>query len=224
MTVVLTQRQTVWGWRYLGFQLLFLPGLLTLANSLLGTPLDAPGLNLVYFSINFLVTVLLFGSFLREDLRKLKPLRVLAAACAALAVYWAASYGVGLLNKWLYPDFFNINDSSIAHMADSRFWLTAVGTVLLVPAAEELLYRGVLFGTLRRRNRLAAYGVSVLIFALIHVMSYIGSYPTDLLALCLLQYVPAGLCLAWAYEMSDSIFCPILMHCVINAIGLFATR
>ena len=45
-----------------------------------------------------------------------------------------------------------------------------------------------------------------------------------LLALCLLQYLPAGLCLAVAYEKSDSILCPILMHTVINAIGVYAMR
>lgn len=224
MTLSLTQRQTVWGFRYLGFQLLFLPSLLTLANSLLGAPLDASRLNFIYFSINFLVTVLLFGSFLRENLRMLRPLRVLAVACTGLAAYWLASYGLSLLNKWLYPDFFNVNDSSVANMANSRFWLTAIDTVVLVPTAEELLYRGVLFGTLWRRNKLAAYLLSVLVFALIHVVSYIGSYPIDLLALCLLQYVPAGLCLAWAYEKSDSIFCPILMHGIINAIGLLSMR
>ena len=96
--------------------------------------------------------------------------------------------------------------------------------MFLVPTVEECLYRGLIFGTLRSRNRLAAYALSAALFSLVHVVGYIGVYPLPLLALCLLQYVPAGLCLAQAYEAADNIFAPILIHTTVNAIGMIAMR
>ena len=40
--------------------------------------------------------------------------------------------------------------------------------------------------------------------------------------LAFLQDLPAGLCLAWAYERSGSIWVPIGMHMLINAMSLAA--
>jgi len=38
------------------------------------------------------------------------------------------------------------------------------------------------------------------------------------------QYLPAGIAFAWAYEKSDTILTPILMHISINQIGIAALR
>ena len=224
MTIALNRTETVWGWRYLLFQLLFLPHLLSLAVSLTGLQLRPALLNFLYFSINFLVVILLLGRFLLANLAQTKPVKLLLTAAVALAGYWIASFGVSHLIALIYPDFFNVNDQSIAGMAGSDLPLTAIGTVVLVPITEECLYRGVFFGSLFRRSKVLAYCLSVFVFALIHVLNYFGVYPVDLLCLCLLQYIPAGIFLAWAYEKSDSILCPILMHTVINAIGIFSMR
>ena len=35
-----------------------------------------------------------------------------------------------------------------------------------------------------------------------------------------LQYLPAGLCLAWAYTKADTIFAPILIHAAVNAVSI----
>ena len=32
-------------------------------------------------------------------------------------------------------------------------------------------------------------------------------------------FFPAGIALAWAYEKADTIFAPVLMHCLINAVS-----
>ena len=89
---------------------------------------------------------------------------------------------------------------------------------------EELLYRGIFFGGLYNRNRIVAFVVSTLIFAVIHVTSYVGYYPPVTLLLCFLQYIPAGIALAWAWMKSGSIITPIVMHMIINAIGITAMR
>ena len=97
-------------------------------------------------------------------------------------------------------------------------------TVLLVPITEELLYRGIFFGGLYNRSRIGAFILSTAVFSLVHVAAYAGTVPPLTMFLCFLQYIPAGIALAWAWTRSGSILSPILMHMVINAIGIFAMR
>jgi membrane protease YdiL (CAAX protease family) len=97
-----------------------------------------------------------------------------------------------------------------------------IGTVVLVPIVEETLYRGLIFGLLPKR--ILRYAVSVGAFCAIHVMGYIGYYEPLHLLLCFMQYIPAGLVLAYAYERSGSIFAPILIHMAINGIAMLFMR
>ena len=107
-------------------------------------------------------------------------------------------------------------------MAQSNFPVIFVGTVILVPVAEEALHRGLVFGSLYHKNAAVAYLLSTVIFASVHLMGYVGVYSSLHLALAFLQYVPAGFALAWAYRRSGSIFAPMVMHAVINALGMLA--
>ena len=131
---------------------------------------------------------------------------------------------MALVTMRLMPSFFNVNDAAIGQSIRQSFWVMAVGTVLLAPVAEELLYRALLFGAVHRKSRLLAYILSILVFCGIHVVGYIGSYSPTLLAVCFLQYLPGGLVLAWAYEKSGNILTSIAIHMAINAIGTFAMR
>ena len=42
--------------------------------------------------------------------------------------------------------------------------------------------------------------------------------------MAVLEYLPAGLSLAWAYAKSDTIFAPILMHACINFVAMGGLR
>ncbi len=224
LTVKLNPSEASWGSRYLLFETLILPQLLAFGVLLLGVEISGAWFNLLYYAINFTATLWIFRRFLLESLRSAKPGRIVDNAAGLLVVYYLASFAINYCIAVAQPDFFNVNDSAIAEEAKNNFLVTALGTIFLVPFAEELLFRGVLFGMLRRKSIVLAYALSAFLFALIHVMGYVGSYPIGTLLLCLLQYVPGGLCLAAAYERSDSIFCPILMHMVINTIGILAMR
>ena len=104
------------------------------------------------------------------------------------------------------------------------YTLTAIGVVILVPLVEEVLYRGLIFRNLYRSSQTAAYLVSMAAFAAIHVLGYIGSESVTTLVLCFLQYLPAGLCLAWTYTKADNIFAPIVVHAIVNAVAIGALR
>lgn len=226
LTVSPTAKEVTWSVRYLLFSTLILPSLILYSAKLLPFSVNTPWLNSLYYCINFLAVVWIFRSFLRENVRFLKGriIRLIAVACVMLAVYFAANRLVGYCLYLLRPDFVNINDSTISQNAQNNFFITAAGTVFLVPVAEELLHRGLIFGALQGKSRLLAYVVSTFVFAFIHIAGYVGRYPADTLLLCLVQYLPAGLCLGYAYEKADSIFCPIIMHMAINTIGIAAMR
>ena len=114
----------------------------------------------------------------------------------------------------------NYNDESIAALSRGNYFLTFIGTVILVPLAEECFYRGLIFRNLYRKSPLAAYLISMLAFACIHILGYIGQYSPLELVMAVLQYLPAGLCLAWSYIRGDTILAPILIHAAVNYVTI----
>lgn len=216
----ISQQTAVAGWVYYTFELLFLPGLLLTLAGMLGVG-DAV-VNFVYYLLNFVCVLSIFREFLAGSLeqaaKRFWPF--LRAIVLGAAVCWAVNQGMSLLMERISPDFANVNDASVTAMVAEQPILMGIGTILLVPLAEECLFRGLVFSQLRPVNRAAAYAVSVLAFCAVHVVGYVGVYPTATLALCFLQYIPSGLILAWSYEHCGSIIAPVLVHTAINAIAV----
>ena len=94
--------------------------------------------------------------------------------------------------------------------------------VLMVPIAEELLFRGVLFRAVYDRSGLGAWICSVFSFAAVHVIGYIGQYDWILFSLAFAQYIPAGIALCFAYRRSGTIVAPMIMHMFINLLAFLA--
>lgn len=221
-----SRREMLPGWIYLIAELFFLPSLLSAGNRLLPRPLSDAWLNFLFFSLNFLVILLIFHRLLRAGLTVARkdPWNFLVSSAACFVLYWlcAAALNRGIL--LLDPSFSNANDGSIAAMAGKHYRLMAIGTVLLVPPVEECLYRGLIFGGLYRKNRFLAYLLSILAFCAIHVLGFLGTRPPLMLALSALQYVPAGFFLALAFQKTGTIWSPILVHAAINAAAMYSVR
>ena len=226
ITASLNQKEFLWGWLYMAAEFLILPTVLYWIASRLFPGFSDGEVNFLFYFVNFLATLLIFHKFLSRNWETAKSnlLRMGLYALLGLFIYWASSLVMAELTYYLMPDFVNINDMSIAAMSQDGYLLTAIGTVVLVPTAEECLFRGLLFRGMYGKSRWAAYAISALCFCLPHVSAYIGSYDWAVLALCFIQYLPAGLMLAWSYEKSNTIFTPILIHTIINAFGIYAMR
>ncbi len=222
----LTNQETIGGFVYLIFQLIFLPGILTWGNLQLEHPLKEAELNFVFFLINFIAILLIFHDFLGRALKQVAqhPAIFCQAVILGFVAYYACSHAVEGVIRLLVPGFSNYNDQSIAAMLSDNHFLMVVGTVILVPPVEECLYRGLIFRNLYGKSRWAAYIVSILAFAIIHILGYFGTYSPLELLMAFLQYLPAGLCLAWAYTKADTIFAPILIHAAINFVSINGLR
>lgn len=219
-----SSRETRWGFIYLAFQILLLPGILAGIN--LDLHLNTAELNFVFFFINFLAILIIFHDFLGRSAEA--ALRHPAYFCQAVVLgtvaYFACARAVEWITGALMPGFSNANDASIAAMTGSRRFLMMISTVVLVPPVEECLYRGLIFRKLYGRSRIWAYVLSMLSFAMIHILGYFGTYSPLEVCMAVLQYLPAGLCLAWAYAKADTIFAPIVIHAIVNAVGIYRLR
>ena len=218
-----SRRETYRGLCYLLFLVCFLPGFLGIVFSLLPFEPNMAQVNFVYYAINFLAVLVIFRKFLMPNLDRVAEAPLLCATTVlfGLARYFIYTGLAGYLALKLVPDFANANDAAIAEMAESDLVLMAIGTILLVPPAEECLFRGLIFRNLLKKSRPAAYLISTAAFSLIHLVGFLGVYtPIELLA-AFIQYLPAGLCLGWAYERSGTILPSILIHACVNAFGIY---
>ena len=224
LTVSTTKQETIFGWMYLAFQLIALPGILSWANETMG--LSEAELNFCFFVINFIAVLLIFNKYLSRSFAQVfhHPSYFIQAVILGFVAYYACSWGMNKLFSWIAPGYTNANDASIAALSKGNYFLMAIGTVVLVPPVEECFYRGLVFRNLYGVSRLAAYLVSIAAFAFIHIIGYIQSYTPWQLVICFLQYLPAGLCLAWSYAKSDTIFAPIVIHALVNAWGIGLLR
>ena len=211
---------------YLAAEFLVLPGALLAAAEAAGLAPSPVLLNVVFYFLNALFLCLICRNFLGACIRQLlkNPKPVFLTAGAGLMLYFLFSRGLEVLIALVFPDFQNLNNAYLADMARSQWLLLAVGVVLLVPPAEELLFRGAVFGPLFRRRPWAGYLVSMLAFSAVHVMGYLGQLSPLAVLLSLIQYLPAGFFLAWAYRRTGNLFTSILMHSFINIIGVFTMR
>ena len=221
-----TPNETVFGFIYFLLQLFIIPGLITVVGMMLPNPLSVTMINFIFFLVNFLAVVLIFHKYLMGNLRMAMeaPWHVLRHAAIGLVIYMVGNAVMGFLILIIDPEFANINDAMILDMVQENYGLMAIGTVLLVPLVEECFYRGLIFRNLYDKRPIAAYGISMVIFSLAHVLGYVGMESFRTLVLCFFQYLPAGFALAWAYRRSGSIFASVLVHMAVNQTGMLLMR
>ncbi len=221
-----SHQETLNGFGYLAFQLLLLPTILTWCNAQLSSPMNEAELNFVFYLMNFIAMLLIFHSYLEQNVSDAlrHPIYLCQAVILGLAAYFASLFAVSTLVVLLVPGYSNYNDAAIAAMAGSNSFLMLIGTVVLVPPVEECFFRGLIFRNLYSKNKWAAYAVSMLSFACLHILGYIGLYSPAEILMAVLQYLPAGIWLAWAYTKSGTIFAPIAMHAAINYLTIRTLR
>lgn len=143
------------------------------------------------------VPVILRGTNLKQSLRAAMP--AAAIACAAGLAYL---FAIQHTQVWA-----EISRAATA-AASQRAWIAALA-VVAAPLCEEFIFRGLIYGGLRRSmSAVPAMLASAAIFAVIHP-------PLSMLPVFVL-----GVCTAWAYERGKTLLAPMLVHAVYNAVML----
>ena len=111
----------------------------------------------------------------------------------------------------------SFEDSMIRLIAPEGFtWGGLIGAVVflgvITPIAEEVYFRGIVYGWLRNRWRVAvAAPASAAVFAATHFV-----YPWPMM----LMVAGLGVVFALAYELSGSLWPPIAIHATYNSLGI----
>ena len=180
-------------------------------------------MNVAWYIIGVGFTLIFLGKYLRRSFDALldRPGQSLLALVSGLATDYLLSWAFALvLLLFGMTAGSTANNDAVAELASEGANRMFAVAVLLAPMVEEPLFRGLLFGTVRRRGRLAAYAVSVLLFCFYHVWQYVLLDWRYLLQM--INYIPVSVALCYSYEKSGTIWVPIAFHMLVNAISMSA--
>ena len=123
---------------------------------------------------------------------------------------WSVSFGVAAAIGLLFVHLAGFKISGLFRMqlpADSsRLVIFFVVGVLIGPIAEEIFFRGILYGFLRRWGAPTAIVLSTMLFVLPHTSGSVVPV-TQLIG---------GILFAVAYEVEKNLLVPIIVHCLGN--------
>ena len=116
------------------------------------------------------------------------------------------------------------NDQAVDVLAQENFGGVLVISVIAAPIVEEVLFRGILFQSIRKRSRVWAYIASLAMFGLYHTWQFALLYQDPMYLLFSLQYIPITFALTWSYERSGSLWTAIFFHATNNYLAMQITQ
>ena len=190
---------------------------------LLGRDLPGNVRSMISYYLLFALTLVIFWNYLgRTTSYFLSTLwRTLGAAAVGLVAFYGLNElcyrAIGLVLEGQH----NLNDVAISAQIDDAPRSTVLIVVALAPFVEEVLFRGYVFGNIRQHSRVAAYAVSCLLFAFLHVWQFAVVNHSLTYFLLMLQYLAPGLVLSWTYDHSGTLWGSILLHAAVNALAVW---
>ncbi len=218
----MTKVELVLGWVYVFVHMFAMVFILSALNThvfpLMGFQLNSTWLNLLYYAVGFCYLLGFLFHYLRQSFADMCGSfgRTVIAVLVGFIAYIFLSNLVSFGLRFFLESLTNPNSAAVNASTKLNPNKMLVIGVLLAPVVEETLFRGVVFGSLRRKNAILGYAVSTLLFAVYHLWSYLVYDFHPSLLLYLLQYLPAGLVLGWTYDYSKTLWAPVFLHMMIN--------
>ena len=216
----LSTAEQVAGFCYLPFYVILLSMGIQWVAGLIGLTLTEVQLNLCYFVINCIMIWVIFHNFLLRSFRAIRFWELVQALILGFCLYYTGNLVFAWIMRLLDLTVVSYNDETIQALMAQSYWVMVISSVVIAPLVEETLVRGLLFGVIRRKSRIAAYFTTVVFFAAIHVWQYLMIYDFKSVLLAALQYIPAGIALGWTYEKCNTVWGPIFLHMTINAVSV----
>ena len=170
----------------------------------------------VVVQLLILLFPLLYLWYLKADFKKVLSLQMpkVLHILAALFV-WIGGFGLmcmlAVFLTKIFPESTQSMADTMAEYVRQPFWVLVL---VMAAVGEELMFRGFIFGTLKRRWRvLPAMLVTSAIFGIYH-MSLSKFFTTALL----------GFMLVYVVEKTGSIFCSMLMHFCNNLVAVVVMK
>lgn len=215
----LSRAETIAGWCYLPVYLFLLSFLLQSVFLLLDMEVSDFTLNMWYFGINLVMVLLIFNRFLRQRFFGPGFWHFLQTCVLGFVFYYAANFAVSAVLTLLGQDIHIYNNDSVNDLILENRYVMLFVTVIIAPVVEETLIRGLVFGSLRRTSRVLAYIVAVFLFSMMHVWQFFLTEDFWSVVLNLIVFIPPSVTLCWTYDRAGTIWAPITVHALINAIS-----
>lgn len=150
--------------------------------------------------------------FVREQWQPAHP------ASLPLSLLLGAGAAVTLNHVLIYSGIYDLLIDGFSDAASvlyqNQFWLELLGVGIIVPMAEEMLFRGLIYRRIRwQLDAKAAIPFSAFLFALFHMNLLQGIYAFLI-----------GLLLAFAFERTHNIWVPVLIHVGANILSVLLSE
>lgn len=178
-----------------------------------------PEANVLYYVLLFLVVFFLFHRFLREDFFGLLDWLSENLAAAGLCLLLAGA--ARILLSFLPLPVEDLIAQQYAEQFQASPFPTLALILILIPLVEETLYRGLLYGLMRRFDKKLAIVVSILFYVLSLVWRYAYEAGDPSLFLLSLLYLPLSAAATLCYEAGGSVWAATLVHGGYNGLLLF---
>lgn len=166
-----------------------------------------------------LAVPVLVAWYMKSDVRTLFSLRKLEIGKlpGSILLYlgtYCLVMGVSMVLSSFMTESTNAVSESFGTLAESPVAIMLLVTAVMPALGEEILFRGLVFGSLRHRHGMKiAIAVSAIVFGIFH-MSLVKLIPTALL----------GACFAYIVVKSGSIYVSMCLHFVNNAVSMLVLK
>lgn len=217
-----TKTEAILGWLWLMIHMFALPLLLPVLQTYVFTDLTAVQANGLYYGCSLAVVAAFGMRMLRREFDHFmdRPFHCLKGFFAAYFLWYTLSFLLTGLMMAIGWDVTTPNDQAVDQLARESFQITMVISVIAAPILEEILFRGIVFQSIRKKNRKLAYAASLLLFGLYHVWQFALAEQDITYLLHIVQYLPITFALTWCYEYTGSLWTPIFFHASNNYLAM----
>ena len=220
---LMLRRERICGWIWLPIHVIVLPLFLVPVLYLLLGPdrITDAGANVIYYMITFVFVLIAFWNYLRESFDRFvgNLRRALLVMVAAYAIQLVLSLGLQAL-MGVFGELETPNNDAIGELANLEYNKMFAVAVLMAPITEEVLFRGVLFGSLARRHRWLGWVVSIAVFCLYHVWQFAIVEQDWKVLIDAVEYIPLTAAITFCYDRTETIWTPIFFHIFTNSLAL----
>lgn len=169
-----------------------------------------------------LIGFIMFTRYFKEAWQYFKELSgetKLKIALAGYGIIYLISFITNLIIQLIDFGSQSANQMNVETIMATAPLPMIIAVVVFAPIIEELVFRGIIFRSLRKFNVPLAIIVSGFLFGFIHVSSAVFAGDFSQL-LQVLPYMAMGIVFAYSYEKSKSISVPIYLHMINNLVSV----
>ena len=219
----MSKPERIAGYIYLPFHIIILPLFLNMLATYLPGGLDDTTANTVYYGLGLAFCLICMRKYLRGAYDLLLDnlgTNIVAMFLGSVSYLLLSYLASGVLFAILGDEQLSSNNELIANLTSESSRSELALAVFIAPIIEEVLFRGLIFGSLAAKHRRLAFVVSIGLFAFYNVWQLALSTMDLTMFVYMIMSIPMGYALTWVYEKTNSIWVPIFLHILINVFSM----